>query len=427
MGKYQRKDFFKKNNGSFDIIESGGVMPYPLEIFPENIQNIITYLEKNASFEKQIIGSTILFVISTITGLSKKIIVKNGAWEDTPNLWIAIVGRRGTMKTPATSYALKPLINAEKDFATQFELEMADYFKIPKKDREESLKPKRKQRFSNDTTVEGLIDAMEYNWNGMGIYKDELNGFFEEMSRYKAGGNLEFYLSAFSGGTYVKNRKSYDPQTINDVYLSMLGSIQPEVLENLSHNQTANGMMDRWLYTISNNIVPRTNGNFIDEEITKEYHSFVSNIIYNTGHETELQWTHDAHEAFISGVNEMEDIMSDKDCDPLLFTYLSKMKTYFARFVVIITIMDNTNIIDLEQISKAKMLVSYYISTAVDTFIGFENQNTIDHIFKIENAVTKKQKVMAVKKHFPDKTITDIAKLSGCIRAYASDTINGKR
>lgn len=416
-----------KLNGSFDIVEPNQIAKFPLEIFPENIQHIINYLNENASFEKQIIGSTILFVVSTITGLNKKIIVKNGAWEDTPNLWIAVVGRRGTMKTPATSYALKPLVNDEKKYATEFEIAMNEFNKAKGKEQNDSERPKRQQRYSNDTTVEGLIDAMTYNFNGMGIYKDELNGFFEEMSRYKAGGNLEFYLSAFSGGTYVKNRKSYDPQTINDIYLSMLGSIQPEVLQRLSTEQTSNGMMDRWLYTISEDVVPHTNSNIIDTAITDEYHSFISNIAYNIGHFQELSWIPEAHESFIYGVNEMEDMMRDENCDPMLFTYLSKMKTYFARFIIIISVMDNINLIGTDQVNKAKLLVSYYISTAVYTFIGFENQNTLNQLFKTEKATTKKQRVLAVKKEFPDKTITDIAKLAGCIRAYASDIINGKK
>lgn len=423
--KYEKKEFIKK--GVFDIIETTGVLPFPTEIFPDNIQFIIKSLKENASFETQITGSTILFVASTIIGLSKKIIIKADAWEDTPNLWIAVVGKRGTMKTPATSYSLKPLVNSEKEFATRFEFDMSEYLKVPKKDRKEELRPKRRQRFSNDTTVEGLIDAMEYNHNGMGIYKDELNGFFEEMNRYKAGGNLEFYLSAFNGGVYVKNRKSYDPQTINDIYLSMLGSIQPEVLKEISGMQTRNGMLDRWLYTISDDVVPRTNDNEIPPEITAEYNMFVSNIINLCGSESVLSWLPGARNQFFEGVNEMEDMMEDENCDPLLFTYLSKMKTYFARILIVVCAMDNTNYIGIDHVNKAKSIIAYYVSTAVYTFVGFENQKTIDEIFKSENASTKKQRVIAVKKYFPSKNITEIAKMVGCIRAYASDVINDKR
>ena len=235
-------NYFKKERSKFDILSDNGKIRFPVEIFPEDLQFIIKSLYKYAGFEKQVTSSAILFVVSTLIGNGKKIHVK-GTWIDTPNLWLAVVGRRGTMKTHAINFCLKPLSEDEKMFAKQFNDELEEYYKQKKEDREESKRPRRRQRFSNDTTVEGLIHAMEYNANGMGIFKDELNGFFEEMNRYKSGGNLEFYLSAFNGGSYVKNRKSYDPQTINNIFLSMLGSIQPEVLRAIAASQISNGMI----------------------------------------------------------------------------------------------------------------------------------------------------------------------------------------
>jgi len=406
-----------RTNG-YEFINAGNTAIFPTEIFPEKIQHVIKSLKENATFEPQIIGSTILFVASTIIGLSKKIIVKNGTWEDTPNLWIAVVGRRGTMKTPATSYALKPLVNDEKDYASRFEFDLAEFYKTPKKERDDENRPKRRQRFSNDTTVEGLIDAMQTNFNGMGIYKDELNGFFEEMNRYKSGGNLEFYLSAFSGGIYVKNRKSYDTQTINDIYLSMLGSIQPEVLSEIAKMQINNGMLDRWLYTLSDNIVPHTTDNEIPQIITDEYKKFIATISNNCTENSILEWMPDAKTVFFTGVNEMESMMADENCDPMLFTYLSKMKTYFARFITIITIMNNTDIITIEFVNHAVKLVAYYIHTATNIFIGFDNKLTLDSIYKSEFATTKKQKVIAIVKHLPDLNNTEISSITGISRQY---------
>ncbi len=416
--KYRKKEY-----NTFEIIEQNGVLPFPIEIFPDDIQYILNTLKTDASFETQVTGSTLMFVVSTIIGLSRKIVIKSGVWEDTPNLWISIVGRRGTMKTPASKYILKPLENAEKEFAAEFDRNISNWAATPKKDRKDEDKPKRRQRFSNDTTVEGLIDAMAYNANGLGIYKDELNGFFEEMNRYNTGGNLEFYLSAFNGGIYIKNRKSYDTQTVNDIYLAMLGSIQPEVLRDVSTTQTSNGMIDRWLYTISDDIIPSTNMNEIQPELTNSYSMFIESMIQRCSINKSLIWKNDARDLFINSLNEIEDIMRD-DCDKMLFTYLSKIKTYFARFVTIVSVMDNTDIISDEQVHKAKLLVAYYISTAMHTFIGFDNHITIDQMYKTEKAETMKAKVLAIRKHFKDKTVSDIAKMVGCTRIYASRVVN---
>lgn len=416
-----------KKQSLFDIIESNGVSPFPLDVFPEQIKNVINEVDKVAGFEPQVVGSSILFSVSTIIGLSRKIIVKRNIWEDTPNLWIAIVGKRGTMKTPSINYAIKPLVNAEKTYATEFEFAMSEYLKIPKKDRDENNKPRRRQRFTSDTTIEGLIDAMQYNHNGMGMFKDELNGFFKEMNRYNSGGDLEFYLSAFSGGYYSKNRKSYDPQSLNDVYLSILGGVQPEVLKQISNTQVSNGMIDRWLYVISSDTVPDTQDNEMTDKYTSIYHNFMNNIINECSYERGLEWNDDARELFFLTINEIESMMKEDSCEPMLFTYLSKLKTYMARFVIIMAIMDNSSIILLSHIEKARQLVIYFISTAMEIFIGFENNQTVHEIFKLENATTKKQRILAIKKHFPEASNTKIAELSGTSRPYANDVINNKK
>lgn len=401
-------------NGRFDLLDDEGIPRFPLEIFPDDLQFIIKQLEKYASFEPQVIASSILFVASTIIGNSKIIEVKE-AWRDTANIWIAIVGKRGTMKSPAISYCLKPLMNKEKDFAREFDAALASYYEIPSKDRNEINRPHRTQRFTNDTTVEGLIKAMEYNWNGMGIYKDELNGFFEEMNRYKSGGNLEFYLSAFNGGTYIKNRASYDPQTINDIYLSMVGSIQPEVLKAIASTQTNNGMIDRWLYVISNDKIPRTTLDDIDSSVASSFQMKVANWINNCKSQEMLEWLPGAKETFNSAINEMEDMMETNE---EMLTYLSKLKTYFARFIVIICVIEYTNLIGIPEVNKAKQLIAYFLGTAQHMFVEFENQITLDKIVQIENASTKKEIVHAVIKHLPKLNNSQLSKFTGISRQY---------
>jgi hypothetical protein len=257
---------------------------------------------------------------------------------------------------------------------------------------------------------------MQYNYNGMGIFKDELNGFFEEMNRYKSGGNLEFYLSAFNGGTYVKNRRTYDPQTVNDIYLSMLGSIQPEVLTSIAAAQTSNGMIDRWLYVISDDRIPNTTSEDPPDEMMTEYNLFISNIINNCNGAHDMQWLPGAKDIFFDSINELEDMMRDESIDPAMFTYISKLKTYFARLITVITTMQLTQYIGVPEVLKAKKLILYFYLTAQHTFIGFQNQANVDKIYKIENATTPKEKVFALVKHLPDLNNSQLSRVSNISR-----------
>lgn len=396
---------------------------FPLYIFPEKIENIINKLHDSAGFEKSVSAASILFTVSTLLGNSKSIKVKT-VWVDTPNIWIAIIGKRGSMKTPTINFGISPLKRDETEFSNTFDNEIMEWNKLDKDTKAKTIRPKRIQRFSNDVTVEGLIKAMKENPNGMGIFKDELNGFFEELNRYKTGGNLEFYLSAFSGGMYTKNRASYDAITIDNIFLSIIGSVQPQVLKQISTNNTVNGMIDRWLFVESNDDVYEFDFTDIDPQFVNEYHDFYSIIKDHSFTKSEMEWNDDSLSTFKEGMNAIESIMTDDTTSDQIFTYLSKMKTYFARFCVLIPVMYNTMKIEKYHVEYAFKLTTFFIDTALATFLGFENNTNIENIFKEENANTQKQKVIAISKHLPGISVTEIAKLVGCSRSYASTTVN---
>lgn len=403
-------NFLKKNENKmeFEFNDLDPISDFPIETFPKPIASLINQLEKYSGFEPAIVSSAILFVVSTIIGNSRFIQVKS-TWIDSPNLFIAIVGRRGSMKTPTVNYCLKPLMDDEKKFQIKYNEDLQDWLKIPKKNRNEENQPRRKQRFSNDLTVEGLVKTMNYNSNGLGIYKDELYGLFEEMNRYHSGGNIEFFLSAFSGGQFIKNRATSTTVTINEIFLSILGSIQPEKLKKLASTNTDNGMIDRWLFVESKNKAPRTTVEDMPSSLTSNYHSFINTISNNCQEYKLMQWDHGAHGSFIKKLNNIEDLMNSENCKPNLFTYLSKMKTYLARFVTIIATMEGTEVITIDNVNKAVQLGKYYIQSALRTFLSFENQNMIFEVLRRENAKSNKEKVKALLKYFPDMKNTDIS------------------
>ena len=407
----------KKVNG-YEILDSEQIVEFPLYIFPQNIENIINQLKISAGFEKAVSAASILFTVSSIIGNSKKIRVKS-VWIDTPNIWIAIIGRRGTMKTPTINFGIAPLKHDERNYAEDFKNEMR-VWNVTK----EGNKPKRKQRYSNDVTVEGLIKALQENPNGMGLFKDELNGFFEEMSRYKAGGNLEFYLSAFSGGMYTKNRMTYDAITIDDIFLSIIGSVQPEVLKSISQNNTVNGMIDRWLFVKSKDQVYEFDFNDMDSSLIDQYNYFIEMVKKWSESVDNMEWTVGGLDALKEGMNAIESIMKDDNTSDKVFTYLSKMKTYFPRFCTLIPIMHNSIVIEKHFVEYAFKLITFFIDTAMDTFLEFDNNLTYETIFKKENAVTAKEKILALRGSLPLIKVTLIAQIVGCSRKHASNVIS---
>jgi len=409
-GSYQKPSIPSQQ---FEYTTKGNQPVFPIDVFPENIQYIIERLNEVNGFEPQIVAGSILFVVSTIVGNRREVVVKSN-WKETPNLWLAIVGKRGTAKTPTMNYCIEPLKDAE-----------SDYNRTYVQDLKTDEKAIRHQRYTSDTTVEGLIRIFKNNPNGVGMVKDELNGFFREMNQYKkSGGDLEFYLSAWSGGQKLINRATKETVTIDNLFLSMLGSVQPEVLQKLAANNTDNGMLDRWLYIETTDRVIGITEDDFPAKLTQEYKIFIEAISQRVTGFKQLTWGENAY----TGLRLYDDLIvtmrQDDNLEDNMFTYLSKMETYLIRFSGLIAIMNGTDEISHKHVTNAYKLVQYFIETGKRTFIDFENQKTIEEIFKLEKAVSKKQKATALVKHLPKMNPTEMAKAAGCSRPVVYKAIN---
>lgn len=70
---------------------------------------------------------------------------------------------------------------------------------------------------------------------------DELASWFKNFNRYNKGSEQEFWLSVWSGNTVKVNRKTSDQYNIPLPFISVAGTIQPGVLNELADNRTENG------------------------------------------------------------------------------------------------------------------------------------------------------------------------------------------
>ena len=177
-------------------------------------------------------------------------------WTVVPNLWGAVVGRPGVLKTPAVQEPMKALDRLEAEARRQFEAEAKDHEatslvaeerkkrkrqeiqKALKEDRdpkaaameavEEEPEPVRRRYVCNDTTVEKLGEILNGNPRGVLVYRDELTGFLRSLDRDGREGDRSFYLEAWNGnGRFTYDRIGRGTIDIEAACVSILGSIQP--------------------------------------------------------------------------------------------------------------------------------------------------------------------------------------------------------
>src|SRR5215469_10443767 len=78
-----------------------------------------------------------------------------------------------------------------------------------------------------DATVEKLIELQAVS-RGLALVEDELARLLVNKNRYNEGSDVEFFLQAYSGGSYSSDRINRGSQRVDDVYLAIYGTIQPE-------------------------------------------------------------------------------------------------------------------------------------------------------------------------------------------------------
>lgn len=202
-------------------------------------------------------------MISLAAAVGRKIGIRpkrRDDWLEVPNLWGAIVGRPGVMKSPALREAMRPLRKLEAQAFEDFQGEIQrwraerELRKLQREaDKSNALKklkkgetvepdalvseisddePQPRRYVVNDCSVEALGEILRYNPNGTLAYRDELVGLLKSLDKEGNEGARGFFLSAWSGTdgyTFDRIGRGLNLR-IEACCLSLLGSIQPAVI-----------------------------------------------------------------------------------------------------------------------------------------------------------------------------------------------------
>ena len=186
-------------------------------------------------------------------------------WTVVPNLWGAVVGRPGIMKSPALEEAMRPLKRLEAEAAEAHAAAIAEHtitIQIAKA-RAEAAKDEmkraakkpgtsdeelrtlaqavtvtdegtgqvRKRYICNDSSIEKLGEILRDNPNGVLLFRDELTGFLRTLDKPGRESDRAFHLEGWSGlGSFTYDRISRGTVHIPSVCESILGGIQPNPL-----------------------------------------------------------------------------------------------------------------------------------------------------------------------------------------------------
>jgi hypothetical protein len=409
---------------------------FPIEIFPQKIQNYFISLNKTLDNNLDFLGCSMLWLGSLCVGNSAKITIKNG-WEQKAVIWMCLVAKAGIGKTPSIINVIKPLLIKSGKMHKKYvedKKEYDEWSKLTKKEKESTLevqKPKKEQFIVDDATLESLIDLHDQNQNGIGIFRDELNGWIKDMNKYREGSDLQTWLSSWSSSPISVTRLSRDGSYIESPFMPILGGIQPDILENVyTEDNKSSGFMDRILLCYPETKVSNFNLKEIEySEILWYSEVIVAFLEYCRGFSDinenneitslNLRFSNEALAHYEIIHNEITTIQNSDEENEYFKSMYPKMKNYIPRFALILEFLDcffegkkTIENVSLNSTLKAEKLFRYFTSMAkkmkINSWTKTERRNVIS---KLSKTASKKEQANALLKSNPNIKHSEIAEL----------------
>lgn len=305
---------------------------------------------------------------------------KDDDWKEAATLYIAIVGRPGSMKTPSMKQALRPIRLLEERAKQEYQEADAEYqeemfiqSEVEKRAEENRKKeskkmsddqyreslisqrkakreatplepPKMRRYVAGDSTPEALLKVLQESApNGLLVERDELPSLWQSLMGEENQGRRSLYLSGWSAGTKERvDRIGRGTGQEAVMTLSVVGGVQPAKLTRFIGNGTVenDGIIQRFLF-----IYPDQSADYkeVDEEPNREalkraeeIFEEVDKLVRENG-PMEVPLTEEAYSIYKDWRVDLEKEIRDETLpySDIMVEFLSKMKKHVSAFALL--------------------------------------------------------------------------------------------
>jgi len=370
-------------------------------------------------------------VMSALCAISaatrKKFVIDSGKYKNFGQLWVMLVAPPGVGKTEPVAAAFRPLQKMDNASYDDYQLELsrwkAECAEAKQLKIQEPEKPFFKQCLIDDFTPESLYQTMFRNNGSISLYRDELSGWFADFGRYNKNGEISRYLSIFNNAQFCINRKSEEPLQIPEPFLTICGTIQPEVLTIALSSNTLkeNGFASRFLYVYPKEVKKQKYSERApDKTVVDRYEKLITHCYYLSRVENPFTLSAEAKELFIQYANQTTDLVNSCSNNFVRATY-AKMEIQVLRLALIIQIIrgiyDNIEwqqgMITKEAMQYSIKLCNYFNSK----ILLVDNSNS-------PTKITPSEAIKTIQKEYGIKNKQAFADSIGISRQYVSKICN---
>jgi hypothetical protein len=248
----------------------------PIWGLPRFIQDFIEDVTMVRQAPRDFAVAGIFAAISAIIG--NKVSIR-GKFNNPLMIWIVNVAPSGCGKSQPIKDILQPLFIEDRKLFIEYIKKKNDW-----KEQGDESKPKPilKQLFINDSTPEARNEVLFKNIGGITLCRDEIAGAIDDIGRYNKSGEVAQMISIYDGTEYRINRKTDEPSYIEKPFMSLIGGIQPDILQDTFGRKVLlkNGFVPRFLFCFPDNVdYPKYNDNRLNERIFEMWNNSILELM----------------------------------------------------------------------------------------------------------------------------------------------------
>lgn len=256
--------------------ELPGVDDFALELLPASFRPLVEDVSERMQTPPEYAAAAAVLALAGC--VNRRAIVcpraEDLSWMVVPNLWGAIIGPPGVMKSPVLRAITLPLSQIEQLWRAEY-LEASSEYEAAKEEaelRHQAWREERKRAFKSkkpapiqpdntlsvpaqkrlvltDATFEKLHEILRENPAGVLFIRDELTGWLAQLDKQGREGDRGFFLQAWNGDAgFNIDRIGRGSIHVPAVCVSLLGYIQPSRLRGYLSEVLEGGPSDDGLF-----------------------------------------------------------------------------------------------------------------------------------------------------------------------------------
>jgi uncharacterized protein DUF3987 len=375
----------------------GAAPEFPTDALPRPVARLVKEAAEAIGCPPDAIGLAALVSLGTAIGNSRAIQAKKD-WTESPTIFAVVIADSGEKKTQSIAAATDVVQKLENKLNRKYEKRLDEFareereYEVERKDAAKQgvaapappRSPVAERVHVNDTTVEALIPILKENPRGLLLERDELVGWVKGMDQYKSGGRgaeRQFWLSTWSNRPVKVDRKGQQgPISALRPFISVIGSIQPDVMPELAENRE-DGMLERFLFAYP----PTLNAEWTEAEISdaalvgyQDLYQSLRDLSMSKDEdgdpiEVPVTFSPEAKEIYIDVYNNHRREMAAPGFPRYLRSVWAKLEAYTLRLMLIIACCrfkesGYAERIEPEDVLKAVALIDYFKGQARRVF-----------------------------------------------------------